>query len=78
MDYKKLEDLPQKIRYDLPKRAQKIFLKAYIENWEKYSDIKEKNMPQKSFAELKAWLEVEKKYSRNPVSGTWFDKEVLT
>ncbi len=69
MTYKSIDQLPKQIRYNLPKNAQKIFLKAYNQTYSKY---KKTNMANKS-----AWIAVKKKYSPSILYNYWMNKEVI-
>ncbi len=41
MPYKNLEDLPDRVKNNLPKHAQEIYLKAFDNAWEQYKEPKE-------------------------------------
>ena len=72
MPYKKIEDLPPKIKDHLPAKAQKIFLEAFNHAWEQYKDPskRRKGGSQEEVAHMVAWSAVKKSYYKNE-KGKW-------
>jgi cation transport regulator len=71
MPYKKIDDLPENVRENLPKHAQEIFLKAFNNAWNEYKDTdKRKGNSSREETSFKvAWAAVKKVYHKD--SGTW-------
>lgn len=72
MPYKRIEGLPDKIKFNLPKPAQKIFIEKYNSHWNKYKSSKKR----KELATKIAYSEVKKNYNNFLVELN--KKEVLT
>lgn len=72
MPYKKTDDLPDKIKNHLPSHAQDIYLKAFNNAWEEYSNPEKRrdDSSQEAVASKVAWAAVEKKYHKNS-QGKW-------
>jgi cation transport regulator len=76
MPYKKIEDLPESVRKNLPVHAQEIFLEAFNSAWEQYADP-DKRRGKESQEEVSfrvAWAAVEKVYAKNGKTGSWEKK----
>jgi cation transport regulator len=80
MPYNEIDELPDRVRYNLPKDAQKIFLEAFNSTWEQYKDPKKRRGSNSGdeVANKIAWSAVKKQYDKDPVSGDWKKKELLT
>jgi cation transport regulator len=66
MPYEKLTDLPERVRNNLPKHAQKIYMEAFNSAEEQYGE--------ESRAHRVAWSAVEQKYEKND-QGNWVEKK---
>ncbi|MDF2964701.1 MAG: chaB [Rickettsiaceae bacterium] len=68
MPYKNISDLPDNVRNKLPKHAQEIFLKAFNNAWDEYSDPSKRrggeNESQEEICFKVAWSAVKAKYSK--------------
>jgi cation transport regulator len=73
MPYDKIEELPDRIRANLPEHAQHIFLEAYNNAWKEYSkpeDRRQESTREETAIKV-AWAAVKKKYQKNEVNGNW-------
>lgn len=68
MPYNSTKDLDPKIKDVLPQRAQKIYVAAYNNSFEKYGEDK---------AHAIAWSAVKKKYKKDGKTGKWGEKEEI-
>jgi cation transport regulator len=69
MYYRDIDDLPDLVRYHLPKNAQKIFIEAFNTAWEKYTVSKRHDSDtRKEIATIVAWSAVKKQYDKDPIS----------
>ncbi len=59
MSYNRIEELPNKIKFNLPKPAQKIFIEKYNSAWNKYKSSKKR----KELATKIAYSAVKKNYN---------------
>ncbi len=76
MPYKKIGDLPESVRKNLPVHAQEIFLEAFNSAWGQYADP-DKRRGKESHEEVAfrvAWAAVEKMYAKNEKTGAWEKK----
>ncbi len=73
--YKGLEDLPERVRGNLPVHAQEIFLNAYNNAWEEYKEPERRrgSSSREETAFRVAWSAVEKVYKKDE-SGRWVKK----
>ncbi|MDD5462414.1 MAG: ChaB family protein [Methylococcales bacterium] len=67
MPYKNLNDLPEKVRENLPKHAQEIYRAAFDNAWDEYEHDEER-------AHKVAWAAVKNKYEKDE-SGEWKAKD---
>jgi cation transport regulator len=67
MPYAKVSDLPDKVKNNLPKEAQKIYMEVYN------STAKNKDYDESACHAI-AWTAVKKQYSKNKVTGKWKKK----
>jgi cation transport regulator len=67
MTYKKVADLPDSVRDNLPKHAQEIYKEAFNSAWEQYDHNEER-------AHRVAWGAVKKSYRKDDKSGKWVRK----
>ncbi|HEY9792729.1 MAG TPA: ChaB family protein [Candidatus Obscuribacterales bacterium] len=67
MPYKSTDDLPDSVKDNLPTHAQHIFLKAFDNAWQEYSDPSKRNDPdedQEQTAFRVAWNAVKQEYHK--------------
>jgi cation transport regulator len=64
MPYKKINELPESVRGNLPKHAQEIYLSAFNNAWQEYGRDEAR-------AHRVAWGAVKKKYEKDEQSGHW-------
>ena len=68
MPYKKLSDLPDSVRDNIPRHAQEIYLAAFNNAWEQYDHEEET-------AHKVAWAAVKNMYEKNEETGKWHKKK---
>ncbi|MGD8484491.1 MAG: ChaB family protein [Thioalkalispiraceae bacterium] len=75
MPYKKLADLPDSVRNNLPRHAQEIYLAAFNDAWEEYKSAQDRRSgdDRESVAHKVAWSAVKKKYQKQ--EGKWVAKQ---
>ena len=75
MPYKRLRELPESVRDNIPKRAQEIYKEAFNSAWEHYKDAKERqdNASREETAHRVAWSAVKKQYEKGE-NGKWKKK----
>lgn len=80
MPYDDIDELPNQVRYNLPKDAQKIFLEAFNSAWKQYKDPKKRHGSdsREEVANKVAWSAVKKQYDKDPISDDWRKKEMIT
>jgi cation transport regulator len=80
MPYDEIDELPEQVRFNLPRDAQNIFMKAYNSAWDQYKDPKKRRGSESrgEVANKVAWSAVKKQYDKDPISGDWKKKELLT
>ncbi len=75
--YNSLNDLPERVRNNLPEHAQHIFMEAFNNAWEQYKEPEKRRGGQKQSREevafKVAWGAVEKEYKKDE-SGNWVKK----
>lgn len=73
MPYKKLNDLPDSVRDNLPHHAQEIYLEAFNSAYEQYDQPEERrgDSTREETAHRVAWAAVKHKYEKNEKSGKW-------
>ena len=66
MPYDKIGELPDRVKENLPKDAQKIFKEAYNHAWSQYSDPDKRrgDASQEEASSRVAWSAVKKKYEK--------------
>ena len=66
MPYDTINELPERVRSNLPEGAQKIFKEAFNNAWDQYSDPKKRrgDASQEEAANRVAWSAVKKKYEK--------------
>jgi len=75
MPYKKLTDLPSRIKDNLPKHAQEIFKEAYNNAEKQYDDPKKRRLGSSKTETTNkvAWSAVKKEYKKGS-DGHWHKK----
>lgn len=73
MPYKKLSDLPDSVRDNLPEHAQEIYKEAYNSAWDQYDQPEERrgDASREETAHKVAWNAVKQKYEKDERSGRW-------
>ncbi len=76
MPYKDETELPASIRRNLPVHGQQIYVAAYNNALEEYSDpVKRRGTDSaESVARRVAWAAVKKMYEKDPATGQWVRK----
>ncbi|HSD57985.1 MAG TPA: ChaB family protein [Methanotrichaceae archaeon] len=77
MPYKDVNDLPEKVRENLPKHAQEIYLEAFNNAWDQYAKPEERrgDASREETAHKVAWSAVKKVYEKNEKTGEWKKKD---
>ena len=77
MPYKKISDLPDSVKENIPKHAQEIYLEAYNSAWEQYDEPEERrgDATREETAHKVAWAAVKKKYEKDEKTGEWKPKK---
>ncbi len=73
MPYKKIKELPDSVRDNLPEHAQEIYKEAFNSAWEQYDQPDERrgDASREETAHRVAWTAVKKVYEKNKKSGKW-------
>lgn len=73
MPYKKIKELPDSVRDNLPEHAQEIYKEAFNSAWEQYDQPDERrgDASREETAHRVAWAAVKKVYEKNKKSGKW-------
>lgn len=77
MPYKEISDLPDRVKENLPKHAQEIYLEAFNSAWDQYAEPKERrgDATREETAHKVAWSAVKKVYEKNEKTGEWKKKD---
>ena len=77
MPYKKVSDLPDSVKKNLPKHAREIYLEAYNSAWDQYDEPQERRggASREETAHKVAWAAVKKKYEKDEKAGRWKPKK---
>lgn len=77
MPYKKIQELPDSVRDNLPEHAQEIYLAAFNSAWEQYDEPEERRggASREETAHKVAWAAVKKEYAKDEKTGKWKRKE---
>ncbi len=77
MPYKDIDDLPDRVRENLPKHAQEIYLEAFNNAWDQYAKPEERrgDASREETAHKVAWSAVKKVYVKNEKTGEWKKKD---
>lgn len=75
MPYRQIQELPESIKNNLPKHAQKIYKEAYNSAWEQYKDPEKRqaDADREETAHKVAWSAVKDSYEKNE-QGKWTEK----
>lgn len=75
--YKKISELPDNVRDNVPKHAQEIYMEAFNSAWEQYDEPEERrgDASREETAHRVAWSAVKKKYEKDESSGKWKSKD---
>jgi cation transport regulator len=68
MRYESIQELPEGVRNNLPKHAQKIYQAAYNNAWEEYGH-------EEQIAHRVAWAAVKQNYIKDENTGKWKKKK---
>ncbi len=76
MPYKDLKELPARVRENLPKHGQEIYLEAFNNAWEQYAkpEDRRENTSREETAHKVAWSAVKQIYEKDERSGMWKKK----
>jgi cation transport regulator len=66
MPYKEIDDLPERVRGNLPKHAQEIYLAAFNSAWDEYKSPKDRadDASREETSHKVAWNAVKQKYEK--------------
>jgi cation transport regulator len=75
MPYKSVQDLPDRVRSNLPVRAQEIYKDAYNRAWKQY-DTEERpgGIIREITVHHAAWTAVKANYKKDAKTGKWYSK----
>ncbi|HHS7920380.1 TPA: ChaB family protein, partial [Legionella pneumophila] len=75
MPYKKINELPDSVKDNLPNHAQEIYKEAYNNAWDQYDepDKRQGDRDREETAHAVAWSAVKKEYEKNS-EGKWVKK----
>ncbi|MCD1295851.1 cation transport regulator ChaB [Methanocella sp. CWC-04] len=73
MPYQSLEELPDRVKENLPVHAQEIYQNAFNSAWDQYADPEKRRGKEsrEEAAHRVAWAAVEKKYKKDEKTGEW-------
>ena len=76
MPYDRIEELPESVREYLPDHAQEIYLAAFNNAWDQYSDPGKRrgDASREETAHRVAWAAVKNEYGKDEKTGTWKKK----
>jgi cation transport regulator len=77
MPYRKVQDLPDSVKDNLPHHAQEIYMEAFNSAWDQYDQPEERrgDASREETAHKVAWAAVKKKYEKDERTGEWRSKE---
>jgi cation transport regulator len=75
MPYKRMSDLPDSVRDNVPKHAQEIYKEAFNSAWDQYDEPQERRggASREETAHKVAWAAVKREYEKND-DGRWVKK----
>ncbi len=73
MPYRKISDLPDSVKDNLPEHAQEIYMKAFNSAYEQYDRPEERrgDASREEVAHKVAWAAVKKEYQKDEKTGKW-------
>jgi cation transport regulator len=76
MPYKSTQDLPARVRNNLPAHAQEIYKEAFNSAWDQYDEPEERrgDATREETAHRVAWAAVKKTYRKDNRIGEWVEK----
>jgi cation transport regulator len=76
MPYEQTEELPARVKLNLPLHAQEIYLAAFDNAWKEYADPEKRHGEEsrEETAHRVAWAAVKRRYRKNPRTGKWEEK----
>ncbi len=76
MPYKKVNDLPDSVKDNLPKHAQEIYMEAFNNAWDEYKDPDERkgHASREETSHKVAWAAVKTKYEKGK-DEKWHEKK---
>jgi len=76
MPYKSLNDLPDRVKNNLPEHAQEIYRAAFNSAWEQYDEPEERRGDdiREETAHKVAWAAVKNEYQKDEKTGDWVAK----
>jgi len=76
MPYKGINDLPNRVKENLPEHAQEIYLEAFNSAWDQYAEPEERrgDATREETAHKVAWSAVKKVYLKDEKTGEWRKK----
>ncbi len=71
--YRKVSELPDRVKDNLPAHAQEIYMEAYNSAWDQYKDPEDRreDNSREETAHSVAWAAVKHKYEKDEKSGKW-------
>jgi len=74
MPYKNLDDLPERVKGNLPKHTQEIYKEAFNNAWDQYKEPEERrgNESRETVSHKVAWSAIKEKYHKDR-SGKWVE-----
>jgi cation transport regulator len=76
MPYASINNLPARVKNNLPKHAQEIYKEAFNSAYDEYKDPEDRrdDADREETAHKVAWSAVKKSYQKNP-DGNWTEKQ---
>ena len=77
MPYRRVSDLPDSVRDNLPEHAQEIYRAAFNSAWDQYDQPEERRggRSREETAHAVAWGAVEQRYAKDERTDTWVEKD---
>ena len=76
MPYETIDELPESVKENLPKHAREIYLAAFNNAWDQYSDPEDRrgDASREETAHKVAWAAVKNEYEKDTKTGKWKKK----
>ncbi len=76
MPYETIDELPESVKENLPKHAREIYLAAFNNAWDQYSDPEDRrgDASREETAHKVAWAAVKNEYEKDTKMGKWKKK----